>query len=147
MYFSFSAKKTKLCIKKACENSLNVYNSQAFPVWQCQFGISFLMVASTQVFCSDWFSWSKSNVHAFIGSTGKCKALTLSEKLLKLLVSRRFLLSWQDPCCEKLPRFCSSVGWVLPLNSVFLPPCINLALHFSLTCFAAFLRIPELSSA
>lgn len=53
MYLSFSAKKTKLCIKKACENRLNVDNIQAFPVWHCQFGISFLMVVSTEVLCSD----------------------------------------------------------------------------------------------
>lgn len=46
--------KTKLCIKKACENSLNVYKIQDFPVWYCQFGVSFLMVVSTEALCSDF---------------------------------------------------------------------------------------------
>lgn len=64
MYLSFTAKKTKLCIKKACENSLNVYNIHIFPVWHCEFGVSFLMVVSTEVLCSGSHDQKAKSMHS-----------------------------------------------------------------------------------
>lgn len=43
--------------------SLNVYNIQVFPVWHCQFWVSFLMVISTEVSSSDFHPKAKS-VHS-----------------------------------------------------------------------------------